>query len=144
MAMQLEEAGMVFYETAARCCADARVADLCRQLSADEQDHLQTFGRMRSAPQQRPHRPLEPEEMRILQECLDDLVLPSPEEARRLAEAGTPADVLRTALRMEKDSVALYRRLAPCVNDAAALRTILEEEEAHVRDLGRMSREGLD
>ena len=43
LAMELEEAGRVFYETLAEASSDQDLADLCRNLAAQETKHYATL-----------------------------------------------------------------------------------------------------
>jgi rubrerythrin len=136
MAIQLEETGLALFETAAKESADARVGALCRQLAEDEHEHLKTFCALREEIVKRPRwRRLEVEEMSIIQELIDNLVLPSHEQARQLAREGNPAEILDRAIRMEEDSVDLYGRLMSGVGDTNTLQRIIDEEKGHIQQL---------
>ncbi len=144
MAMQLEECGIAFYVRIARDSSNAEVVRLCRRWADDEKEHLETFRRMRESmatPQR--VRKLELPEMQIIQDVLDGAVMPSMPEADRLAAEADLAEMLGVAMRMEEDSIRFYECLASGVDNAEALRAIIEEERGHVRELNEL-RSGLD
>jgi rubrerythrin len=70
-------------------------------------------------------------------------VLPARDECLRLAAEGNLGKILDRAAQMEKDAVALYKRLLPGVDNQQALRLIIEEEERHTTQL-RELRQTLD
>jgi rubrerythrin len=142
VAIQLEEAGMAFYEVAAAEAPDPDVRALCKQLSEDEHEHLKTFCTLREETVTKPGwRRLEVEEMSIIQELVDAMVLPSNEQARQWAREGTPTDTLDRAIRMEEDSVTLYKRLMSGVNDTETLHHIIDEEKQHIEQLSQVRRQ---
>jgi rubrerythrin len=144
MAMQAEETGIAFYELASRQCGNLFATALFKELSEQEQEHLQAFAGMREAMADPARtRRLELEDMAILESVLDDTVLPCQEECRRLATEGNLKKILARAIKMEKDAVALYTRLLPGVDNAQALCLIIEEEKRHIEQL-RELRQAVD
>ena len=138
IAMELEEAGRVFYETLAEKSADRGLADLCRDLAVQEADHYRKFKKMGEELVQRPaSRPLTWDELNFAQILIEERVLSDPEAARDAAASGDVAALLETAIRLEKDSVLLYNELLPEVDekDAPAVQEIIGEEKRHVRSL---------
>lgn len=136
MAMQLEESGIAFYTRVAKGSADDQVVRLCCRCADDEKEHLETFRRMREAmatPER--VRKLDLPEMQIIQGVLDDGVMPSMSEAERLAGEAGLGDMLGVAMRMEEDSVRFYECLVSGVDDADALREIIDEERGHIEEL---------
>ena len=110
IAMELEEAGRVFYETLAEKSADRGLADLCRNLAVQEADHYRKFKKMSEELVQRPaSRPLTWDELHFAQMLIEERVLSDPEAARDAAASGDVAGMLETAIRLEKDSVLFYQ-----------------------------------
>lgn len=138
IAMDLEEAGRAFYETLAERSEDHDLADLCRNLAMQETDHYRKFKNMSEALVQRPaSRPLTWDELHFAQILIEERVLSDPDAARDAAASGDAAELLETAIRLEKDSVLFYSELLTEVDekDAPAVREIIEEEKSHVRSL---------
>ena len=143
IAMELEEAGRVFYETLAEEAEDQNLADLCRNLAAQETNHYRKFKKMSEELVQRPaSRPLTWDELHFAQILIEERVLSDPEVARDAAVSGDAAEVLETAIRVEKDSVLFYNELLGEVDkeDAPAVQEIIDEEKRHVRVLVKAKR----
>jgi rubrerythrin len=138
IAMELEEAGRVFYEALAEKSEDHDLADLCRNLATQEADHYRKFKKMGEALVQRPaSRPLTWDELHFAQILIEERVLSDPDAARDAAATGDVAGMLETAIRLEKDSVLFYTELLHEVDekDAPAVQEIIEEEKRHVCSL---------
>lgn len=138
IAMELEEAGRVFYETLAEEAEDHDLADLCRNLATEETNHYRKFKKMSEELVQRPaSRPLTWDELHFAQMLIEERVLSDPEAARDAAVSGDAAEMLETAIRLEKDSVLFYNELLAEVDkeDAPAVQEIIDEEKRHVRVL---------
>ena len=138
IAMELEEAGRVFYETLAEKSADRGLADLCGDLAVQEADHYRKFKKMGEELVQRPaSRPLTWDELHFAQMLIEERVLSDPEAARDAAASGNVAALLETAIRLEKDSVLFYNELLAEVDemDATAVQEIIDEEKRHVCSL---------
>ena len=142
MAEQMEESGRHFYETVALNTPNVAVAALCRDLAQQEQVHLETFRAMRRAATGGAKPPaLVPEKMQFTQGLLESRAAPLQEEARPVAAGGSVAEVLESALEMERQSIALYAEVASAVGgaDAAAVAEIIREEQEHERLLREAS-----
>ena len=138
IAMELEEAGRVFYETLAEASTDHDLADLCRNLAAQETAHYRKFKEMGAALVERPaSRPLTWDELHFAHVLIEERGLSDPEAARDAASSGDVLGVLDAAIQFEKDSVLLYWELVDEVDeeDAPAVQEIVEEEKRHVRAL---------
>jgi rubrerythrin len=138
MAMELEEAGRVFYETLAKESEDRDLADLCRNLAVQESSHYSKFKEMSEALVQRPaSRPLTWDELHFAQILIEERILSDPEAARDAASSGDVAGILDTAIQLEKDSVLFYSELLSEVDaeDTPAVKEIIDEEKRHVRVL---------
>jgi len=138
IAMELEQTGQVFYEALAIGCGNDRVAALCRRLAKQEVDHYNTFKAMREALVSGPDvTPLTGDDLDFAQALVSDRIIPSPDEARKVAATGGVAEALDLAIRLEKDSVLFYGGIAGAVGakNAGAIAGIVAEEKRHVRDL---------
>ena len=138
IAMELEEAGRVFYETLAEEAEDHDLADLCRNLATQEGNHYRRFKNMSAELVQRPaSRPLTWDELHFAQMLIEERVLSDPDAAQEAARSGDVAGTLETAIRLEKDSVLLYSELLHEVDekDVPAVQQIIDEEKSHIRSL---------
>jgi len=138
IAMELEEAGRVFYETLAEASEDHDLVDLCRNLAVQETNHYKKFKNMSEELVRRPaSRPLTWDELHFAQILIEERVLSDPEAARDAAGSGDVSGILETAIRLEKDSVLFYNELLDEVDekDARAVQEIIDEEKRHVRAL---------
>jgi rubrerythrin len=138
IAMELEEASRVFYETLAEEAGDHDLADLCRNLAAQESNHYRRFMNMSAELVQRPaSRPLTWDELHFAQMLIEERVLSDPDDAQEAALNADVSGVLETAIRLEKDSVLLYSELLHEVEekDVPAVQQIIDEEKSHVRSL---------
>jgi rubrerythrin len=143
VAMQLEEAGRVFYETLAKASEDQRICDLCQTLAGQETDHYETFSRLAEELVQRPaSRRLTWDEMSFAQLLIEERILSDPDVAEEAASSGNVAALLETAIQLEKDSVLLYSELLNEVyeEDAEAIQAIVDEEKRHVHALVKAKR----
>lgn len=138
IAMEMEETGQVFYEAAAAGCSNAKVAALFRRLAGQEVEHYKRFKKLRDALAARPaSHALTEEEMEFAQALVTDRMVPTPEDARRIAAEGSLGQALDMAINLEKDSVLFYSDILLAVDerDAAAIRAIIAEEKRHAQDL---------
>jgi rubrerythrin len=136
MAMEVEQSGRRFYEQMAAACDDAGVAELCRDLAQEEAGHVSAFGNLRKQwvlPGR--GRSLEKGERSIVRGVVDELVMPTPQECRRLAASGNAAEILGCAIRMERGAIGFFTRMAGGVDDKAALQRIIAEEQRHLEQL---------
>ncbi len=136
--MEMEETGEVFYEAMAAVSRNEAVADLCRRLAAQEREHYQKFKAMREKLVTRPpDRPLTWDEMVFDQSLINDNVLPSPAEARRVAAAGSLTETIDLAIQLENNAVAFYSAMLRCVDpaDADAVGKIIDQERHHAQEL---------
>jgi rubrerythrin len=144
IAMEMEDAGRVFYETLAQSTEDPDVAELCRNLAEQESKHFETFKRLGAELVERPaSRPLTWDELNFAQILIEERVMSEPEKAEEAASSGDTAGLLETALQLEKDSVLFYRELLDEVDekDVPAVQEIVDEEKLHVRALVKAKRE---
>ena len=135
VAMEMEDAGRVFYETLAEASSDEKLSDLCRDLAAQETNHFQLFKKMGDELVERPaSRPVTWEELGFAQMLIEERMLPDLDDAREAASKGDLASVLDTAIQLEKDSVLFYREMLDEVyeDDVAAVQEIIDEEKRHV------------
>ena len=138
IAMELEDAGRVFYETLAEKSEDEDLSDLCCLLSEQETVHYRTFKKMSDELVQRPaSRPLTWDETHFAQMLIEERVLSDSEAAENAAGSGDVVGILDTAIQLEKDSILFYNELLGEVDDKdiPAIQEIIDEEKHHYRNL---------
>ena len=143
IAMELEDAGRVFYETLAEESDDLTLTNLCRSFAVQEADHYRKLKKMSEELVQRPaSRPLTGEELHLAQLLIEERVLSDTDAAREATVGGDVVELLETAIRMEMDSVLFYNELLEEVyeEDAPAVQEIIKEEKSHVRALLEVKR----
>lgn len=136
IAMQAEETGRLLYESTAAQAKDAKVAELCRQLAAQEKGHYEKFAAMAKAlPENISARRLSLEEMDFVDALVRGRVVPAEEEAKRTARENSLPALLDLAIRAERDSQAFYGQILPWVDakEAGLIRDIIAEESRHER-----------
>ena len=143
IAMELEEAGRVFYETLAEVSKDDELADLCRNLAVQEANHYKTFKKMSEELVQRPGSPTSTwDDLHFAQLLIEEHVLSDPDAAHEATESGDVIGLLETAIQVEKDSVLFYSELLAEVDadDSQAVQEIVDEEKRHVSTLVQAKR----
>ncbi len=143
MAEQIERNGAKFYRAAAKKFTDIRQVLL--DLAAMEDEHLKTFQTMRaelSASQMEP--PVFDPDNQVqmyLQVMADGHVFDiKADPAEKLTGRETVQDALKTAIGLEKDSIAFYVGLKECVPSKAGkekVQAIIKEELGHIAVLNQ-------
>jgi rubrerythrin len=144
IAEKIETNGAAFYRKAAEKI-DADTAKLLRELSTWEDKHQRIFHEIRTHLTAQEARPLlrdpDDEEGQYLQVLADKRVFDV--DSDPLASLGakpTAADVLRTALRLERDSVVFYvglKELVPPSSGRDKVELVLQEEMKHISILSK-------
>ncbi|RJO67359.1 MAG: rubrerythrin [Myxococcales bacterium] len=138
IAEQIERNGGAFYRRAAQIVADPQSRALLQALARMEDEHVDTFTRLRRDVKIDKLDP-EDEGVKYLQAVAGNHIFNTAEDpAKRLTGGETAADILRIAINFEKDSVVLYlglRDVAPPDKGRDKVNAILEEEKQHVVSL---------
>ena len=145
VAMEMEQTGEVFYEALAASSRDERTSRLCRRLAREETEHFRTFKNLREGRSRAwPARPMTEDQLTFTRSLIKEKLIPTPEEARRVALHGGAMDALDMGIKMEDDSVKFYEELLAGAeaSDAEAIELIIKEEREHARAL-REVRGGL-
>jgi rubrerythrin len=143
ISIELEKKGEQFYEVLAEKAGNQKVADLCKDLAAQEQQHARLFEDLRVKTTRRAaSRPLSWDELHFAQMLVEERVLPDPDEARDVVEKEGVAAALTMAIQFEKDSVLFYQELLPAVDeqDRQAVSAIVEQEKQHAEQLTKVKR----
>ncbi len=143
MAEQIERNGAKFYRAAAGKFTDIRQVLL--DLAAMEDEHLKTFQAMRSELSGSEMEPLvfdpDNQAQMYLQVMADGHVFDvKSDPAEKLTSQETVQDVLKTAIGLEKDSIAFYVGLKECVPRKAGkekVEAIIKEEFGHIAILNQ-------
>ena len=145
MALEIERNGAGFYSRAARQADNADVKKLLEDLAEMEKDHEALFARLRDAlpKEAAPQVPYDPDDAvaGYLQAAADTHVFRvSKDSPEALSSLGDARDVLRQAIRFEKDTVAFFLGAVEMVPEdlgRAEVEALLREEMAHITLLAR-------
>lgn len=141
VAVDLERQGKTFYETLALGCGHKEIAALAVSLAKAEEQHAETFKRMREAlPEDQRGRFLDEAELWRVTEEVRHKMMP---DAMTIRDIVLNPDFLKTldmAIEMERDSVLFYSELGHRLagSDAVTLMTIAAEEQDHLDKLERV------
>ena len=141
MAEQIERNGAKFYRAAAEKFSS--VKQMLLDLASMEDEHEKTFKDMRAQLSGREQEPMafdpDNEAQMYLQVVADGRVFDTKDDpAEQLKGKDKPEDVLRTAINMEKESIAFYAGLKECVPPRAGrdkVEGIIREEFGHIATL---------
>ncbi|KKK89182.1 hypothetical protein LCGC14_2735690 [marine sediment metagenome] len=135
-AIQLEEMGRDFYEALGTATSDPGMVELCRSLAQAEEDHPQVFQRIRSELARHGRTILLPDDrFAEARRAVKEAVLPDPDTIRRIADTGDVDNLLKMAIRMERDSIQFYMAIASGLPDHPAIEAVIREEQTHLRQL---------
>ena len=150
VAERMERNAVKFYRKAAGACDDPAMGRLFAELARWERQHVRAFADMRE------HLP-EPdwESGRYVLDPNDQFPTGSPlplafgdseHPAKELVDKATKADVLRTAIRKEKDTISYYVSLKEFVlghDNIQVVKAIVREERRHVKILTQSLKQAL-
>jgi rubrerythrin len=148
MAEQIERNGIRFYRAAAEAVEDEALKAQFLELAEMEADHERTFSAMRRklTPQERQPTTFDPEDetQAYLAAMADANVFDGDADPTRLVDlAASPAEILRTAIGFERESILFYLGLERRVPERLGrdrIGRIIEEEQRHVALLrGRLA-----
>ncbi len=143
MAEQIERNGAKFYRRAAEGIADERSKQLLLDLAAMEDTHIKVFSLMRSSLSSQDRQGItfdpEGEAARYLQAMADGQIFDMRKHpSETLTGKETAEDVLRTALGLERDSIAFYvgmKELVPENMGRDKIDGIIRQEMNHVSEI---------
>ena len=145
MAEQIERNGAKFYRKVAGNVEEAPVRQFLLDLAAMEDQHEKTFQAMRAelSAEERTHVTFDPEgeAALYLQAMADGYVFDMRADPSELVTGDeSVADVLRTAIGLEKDSIVFYLGVREMVAERLGkgkIEHIIKEEMGHIRDLSQ-------
>lgn len=145
IARQIEACGEAFYGAAARTVSEPRVRDVFLRLQKEEQKHSAKFEQVLSQVKADPDHNRDNENYQVyMQALVESRVFSSPhlvDEA--VAGLRGPHDAVELALKFEKEAVLFLGAFRRMVRDGdkAAVDELIEEEERHVVQLNRVSKD---
>ena len=147
MAQEIERNGAKFYRVAAK--KFPAISTVLNELAEMEDKHLATFAAMQAqldkAELESPVFDPDGQAQMYLRVMADEHVFDTKSDpVKLLANQKTPADVLKTAVGLEKDSIAFYVGLKEAVPHYAGkekVEAIIKEEFGHIVILGQKLRE---
>lgn len=144
IAEAMERSAAKFYRKAAGLCDDSKLCKLFAELAQWEKRHVRTFAKMKEHLSQQSEKPggLELEDVkRSSTRPPTPLVFGKADDpANELSGHPTKPDVLKMAIRKEKDTIAYYTSLREFVlghDNTQVIKGIIQEEERHVRILAQ-------
>ncbi|WP_005035350.1 ferritin-like domain-containing protein [Holophaga foetida] len=139
MAEQIERNGASFYREAELGVSDPRSKALLAQLAAMEDDHENAYADLRKGLNEAENTPTvfdpDDEAVRYLRAMADTRVF-----FEQTVDFRSMASILKTAIQMEKDSIAFYLGLKDLVPEALGRKRvddIIREEMGHIQLLSR-------
>ena len=142
VALMMEEEGIRFYTLAERKTGDAEMKKLFSLLREKEHLHIETFRRLYGELAARASDPdaelwlLDTEISSYFRAAVDSTVFPTKGSAETaLAGLHDATDILRFALRLEKDSILFYHEVlanAPWPEAKELIEKVIAEERRHV------------
>jgi rubrerythrin len=143
IALDVEQTGMQCYQAMKASTEDGELRKLLDYLAREEQGHVEVFTEMFRSVELDPATMPDPspEDEAYLQVILKSVVFEGPEAGMRLArEARQPVDMLRFALRFERDAMLFWLKLFKLVraDDRPLIQKLIEQEEQHVREIDHL------
>lgn len=151
MAEQIEREGAEFYRRAAEHVSERDVRNLFKRLALMEDDHERVFSKLRErlfgGPSPADWTDADVDAMAYLQSLVKGRIFGAKGGADAIREDMTEADVLRTAIGFEKESIAFYlgiKEAVPADLGRSDVDPIIREEMRHVTiltsELARVTR----
>jgi rubrerythrin len=134
MALQIEQSGKAFYETAAQKATDPKLTELFRYLAGEEDSHIETFQKLSNEVKSgsKTLGITKPEDLLYLETMMKSQLFQGADKAINLVQtASTPVEVLSRALDFERDVVLFFVKLfrMVCEKDRKLISKLIKEEE---------------
>ncbi len=152
VAERMERNAVKFYRKAAGVCADPKICRLFVDLARWEREHVRVFSEMKKSLSDFngfSRAGQGPEFGRFELDLMDDSPIESPiplafgdheYPSGELAGGWTKAEVLRTAIQKEKDTISFFTNLkefVPGHHNTQVIKALIREEERHVKILSQ-------
>jgi len=150
VAERMERNAIKFYRKAAGICDDPAMGKLFTDLARWERQHVRAFADMRGhlpEPNWEPGRyVLDPDDQSPAQSPLPLAFGDSEHPSNELVDKPTRVEVLRTAIRKEKDTISYYvglKKFIPGHHNVQVVKAIIREERRHVKILTQSLEQAL-
>jgi len=149
MGMDIEKNGEAYYRKAAELACDEKARKMFEKLLEAEQDHYQTFRRLREELPAGDTTPQvsdpEDKEYMYLDALVKSRIFNNVPEAEKVAESCPgPVEVLRNALTFEKDTILFFTEMKARTSEDLGKKEIdrlIDEERKHVVWISEMIKE---
>lgn len=143
LGMEIELNGKAFYQAAADRCSDKEAKAAIEYLRDEEGKHYETFSKMREQlpPSAKEKTVFDPDDetTQYIKALADSRVFTNQSEAvQRAKSCTTTAEILRTALGFEKDTILLFETMKKATKEKWGQKEIdrlIEEEKVHIRKI---------
>lgn len=136
-AVKTEEAGAIFYRKMARRLSDNReIHDVFIKLAEDEDRHKEQFeALMEKVPEEFAYKS-QRERLAVLRATsMSEFFLGEDGLFKNLDLINTPQDVLKRALRLEKDTLSYYLALRDLIGENSTVDAMIQAERNHIETL---------
>ncbi|MDY0042360.1 MAG: ferritin family protein [Desulforhabdus sp.] len=145
MAIQIEHAGLRFYEVCVQAALGKQTEEVFEYLIDQERKHIQVFSRMKEGLEDYPLPETYPGEMRnYIDSFIKDRVFYEPAKASRQAgEIEDPLEAIEWAIAFEKRSILFYSGIKQVVrsSEMKVIDQVIASEHSHIRRLLELRRE---
>ena len=139
MAIEIERAGLAFYEACVRAARDEQASEVFQFMAGEEKRHIEIFRRMEEPLAHYELPETYPGELQAYMRALiQERVFAKPETgAQRAAAVENPFQAIAVAIGFEKDSILFYSAMKQLVrqSEGEAIDQVISEEQGHIRRL---------
>lgn len=142
IAVQMEEAGKLFYEKASRIAEDAKLKEMLSYLAQEEDKHIQDFTKLGEKLNYNflPGETYAGEYEDYVRSLVSSHIFNMNQVEDLLKEIKSDKDILRLALSFEKDSIVFFHEFKNMGNQAAqeVIEDLIREERGHIKKIGAL------
>ncbi len=139
MAIEIERAGLAFYDACVEAADDKRVSEAFQFMAGEEKRHIEVFKHMEEPLAHYELPETYPGEVQAYMRALiQERVFAGPELGAEQAQATkNPFQAIAVAIGLEKDSILFYEAMKQLVrsSEAEAIDEVISEERTHIRRL---------
>ncbi len=140
IALQMEEAGKLFYEKAAQIAEDAKLKEMLNFLAQEEDKHIQDFRKLGEKLNYNflPGETYPGEYEDYVRSLVTSHIFNINQVEDLLKEIKGDKDILRLALSFEKDSIVFFHEFKNMGNQEAqkVIEDLINEERGHIKKIG--------
>jgi rubrerythrin len=141
IALQMEESGKLFYETALPLAESDKLKEMLAYLAKEEEKHYQTFLSLgeKLNYQSKPNESYAGEYEDYVKSLIDSHIFKLTEVEDLVKEIKNDRDILRFAINFEKDSIAIFQEFRNASNKEGAeiLEKLIDEEKEHIKKISQ-------